>query len=205
MLFLLLFFLLFARDWLRFHWALRSMRQDRLAGILKWKSTKQDIKGNDQLQTVTTRLRLIGSLSTFIPPTIAGPSNRTASKRCAHFVHLDIQMPAMYFFRWSCEWKNWQAQIFEKQLKRKNYIMKKKALKTKKRKNTGECEDTGCCPEDLPRAMNDREEWRERVRDIRATSAIWWWWWWWYIYIYILNLFMTVRTFTIIIIIIMSY
>ena len=34
------------------------------------------------------------------------------------------------------------------------------------------CEDTGCCPEDLPRAMNDREEWRERVRDIRATSAI---------------------------------
>ena len=40
------------------------------------------------------------------------------------------------------------------------------------------CEDTGCCPEDLPRAMNDREEWRERVRDICATSAIWWWWWW---------------------------
>ena len=38
------------------------------------------------------------------------------------------------------------------------------------------CEDTGCCPEDLPRVMNDREEWRERVRDIRATSAIWWWW-----------------------------
>ena len=34
------------------------------------------------------------------------------------------------------------------------------------------CEDTGCCPEDLPRAMNDREEWRERVRDICATSAI---------------------------------
>ena len=41
-------------------------------------------------------------------------------------------------------------------------------------------EDTGCCPEDLPRAMNDREEWRERVRDIRATSATWWWWWWWW-------------------------
>ena len=33
------------------------------------------------------------------------------------------------------------------------------------------CEDTGCCPEDLPRAIKDREEWRERVRDIRATSA----------------------------------
>ena len=46
------------------------------------------------------------------------------------------------------------------------------------------CEDTGCCPEDLPRAMNDREEWRERVRDIRAASTIWWWWWWWW-YIYV--------------------
>ena len=46
------------------------------------------------------------------------------------------------------------------------------------------CEDTGCCPEDLPRAMNDREEWRERVRDIRAASTIWWWWWW-YMCVYI--------------------
>ena len=36
------------------------------------------------------------------------------------------------------------------------------------------CEDTGCCPEDFPRAINDREEWRERVRDIRATSVTWW-------------------------------
>ena len=33
------------------------------------------------------------------------------------------------------------------------------------------CEDTECCPEDLPEAMNDREKWRERVRDIRAGSA----------------------------------
>ena len=38
------------------------------------------------------------------------------------------------------------------------------------------CEDTGWCPEDLPGAMNDREEWRQRVRDIRATSTTWWWW-----------------------------
>ena len=45
------------------------------------------------------------------------------------------------------------------------------------------CEDTGCCPEDLPRAMNDREEWRERLRDIRAASTIWWWW-----YIYIISI-----------------
>ena len=41
------------------------------------------------------------------------------------------------------------------------------------------CEETGFCPEDLPGAMNDREKWRERVRDIRATSTTWWWWWWW--------------------------
>ena len=51
-----------------------------------------------------------------------------------------------------------------------------------------QCEDTGCCPEDLPRAMNDREEWRERVMDIRATSTTWWWWWrWLHIYIYIIK------------------
>ena len=42
------------------------------------------------------------------------------------------------------------------------------------------CEDTGCSPEDLPEAMNDREKWRERVRDIRVSSTTWWWWW--YIY-----------------------
>ncbi len=29
------------------------------------------------------------------------------------------------------------------------------------------CEDTGCSPEDLPEAMNDREKRRERFRDIR--------------------------------------
>ena len=39
------------------------------------------------------------------------------------------------------------------------------------------CEGTGCSPEDLPEAMNNREEWRERVRDIRAGSTTWWWWW----------------------------
>ena len=40
------------------------------------------------------------------------------------------------------------------------------------------CEDTGCSLEDLPKAMNDREVWRERVRDIRASGTTWWWWWW---------------------------
>ena len=46
------------------------------------------------------------------------------------------------------------------------------------------CEDTGCSLEDLPEAMNDRENLRERVRDIRACGMTWWWWWW---YIYILS------------------
>ena len=40
------------------------------------------------------------------------------------------------------------------------------------------CEDTGCNPEELPEAMNDREKWRERVRDIRASGTTWWLWWW---------------------------
>ena len=31
-------------------------------------------------------------------------------------------------------------------------------------------EDTGCRHEDLPKATNDREGWRERVRDIRASG-----------------------------------
>ena len=44
------------------------------------------------------------------------------------------------------------------------------------------CENTGCSPEDLPEAMNDRKKWRERVRDIRASGTTRWWW---YIYIYI--------------------
>ena len=33
------------------------------------------------------------------------------------------------------------------------------------------CEDMGCSPEDLPQAMNDREKWRERVRDICASGT----------------------------------
>ena len=40
------------------------------------------------------------------------------------------------------------------------------------------CDDTGCNPEDLPEAMNDREKWRERVRDIRAGGTTWWREWW---------------------------
>ena len=32
-------------------------------------------------------------------------------------------------------------------------------------------EDIGCSPEGVPEAMNDREKWRERVRDIRASGT----------------------------------
>ena len=32
------------------------------------------------------------------------------------------------------------------------------------------CGDTGCSPEDLPDAKNDREKWRERIRDICACG-----------------------------------
>ena len=35
------------------------------------------------------------------------------------------------------------------------------------------CEDMGCGPEDLPEAMNDREKWLERVRDICACGTTW--------------------------------
>ena len=38
-------------------------------------------------------------------------------------------------------------------------------------------EDTEYRPEDLPEAMNDMEEWRERVRDICAGGTTWRWWW----------------------------
>ena len=41
------------------------------------------------------------------------------------------------------------------------------------------CEESGCSAEDLPEVMNDREKWRERVRDIRCCGTTW------YIYIYI--------------------
>ena len=36
--------------------------------------------------------------------------------------------------------------------------------------------DTGCSPEDLPKAIDNREVWWERVRNIRTNSATWWWW-----------------------------
>ena len=44
------------------------------------------------------------------------------------------------------------------------------------------CEDMECNHGDLPEAMNDREKWRERVRDIHAGGMTYWWWWWWWLF-----------------------
>ena len=49
------------------------------------------------------------------------------------------------------------------------------------------CDDTGCNPEELPEAMNDRETWRERVRYIRASRTTWWWWHLFEDYLYMLG------------------
>ena len=46
------------------------------------------------------------------------------------------------------------------------------------------CVDTGCNPEDLPEAMNDREKLRERLRDIRSGGMTWWWRWLWWLLFY---------------------
>ena len=35
------------------------------------------------------------------------------------------------------------------------------------------CADTGCSLEDLPGAMDDRDGWRERAREIRADGTTW--------------------------------
>ena len=39
------------------------------------------------------------------------------------------------------------------------------------------CADTGCSLEDLSGAMDDRDSWWVRVREIHASSTTWWWWW----------------------------
>ena len=40
------------------------------------------------------------------------------------------------------------------------------------------CADIGCSFEDLPGAIDDKDGWWERVREIHAGSLTWWWWWW---------------------------
>ena len=44
--------------------------------------------------------------------------------------------------------------------------------------------DTGCSLEDLSGTMDDRDGWRERAREIRASTVTRWWWepelfYWW--------------------------
>ena len=39
------------------------------------------------------------------------------------------------------------------------------------------CADTGYSLGYLPGAMDDRDGWWERVREIRIGSVTWWWWW----------------------------
>ena len=36
------------------------------------------------------------------------------------------------------------------------------------------CTDTGCSMEDLSEAMDHKDEWRERVREIRVSCMTWW-------------------------------
>ena len=38
------------------------------------------------------------------------------------------------------------------------------------------CADTGCSLENLPGAQDDKDGWRQRVREIRADGLAWWWW-----------------------------
>ena len=40
------------------------------------------------------------------------------------------------------------------------------------------CSDTGYSLEDIPGAMDDRDWWQERAREIRGGGVTWWWWWW---------------------------
>ena len=40
------------------------------------------------------------------------------------------------------------------------------------------CVGTGCSLEDIPGAIDDREGWWERIREICVGSVTWWWWWW---------------------------
>ena len=53
------------------------------------------------------------------------------------------------------------------------------------------CADTRCSLEDLLGVIDDRDGWRERVREIHAGSVSWWWWWWWYIRIIFQPIYLT--------------
>ena len=42
------------------------------------------------------------------------------------------------------------------------------------------CAATGCSLEDPLGVMDDRDGWKERLREICASSVPWWWGWWWF-------------------------
>ena len=42
--------------------------------------------------------------------------------------------------------------------------------------------DAGCILEDLLKAMDNRDKWWGRIREIRVRGTAWWWWWWWWWY-----------------------
>ena len=42
------------------------------------------------------------------------------------------------------------------------------------------CANRGCSLKDLQGAIDDKDGWWVRVREIRAGSVTCWWWWWWY-------------------------
>ena len=41
------------------------------------------------------------------------------------------------------------------------------------------CVDTGCCLENLSRAIVNMDRRRKRFRGVHAVSKPWWWWGWW--------------------------
>ena len=80
----------------------------------------------------------------------------------------------------------WTAMIGYRSYGNQTWPIKWNAVSSRQRAKAGRtartyiqqlCEDTVCSPEELPEAMNDKEKWWERVRDIRASGTTWWWWW----------------------------
>ena len=61
--------------------------------------------------------------------------------------------------------KSWR-QHPTKQLVYSHLPLVTKTIKIRRTRHAGHC----CSPEDLPETMDDREGWRDRVRDIRADS-----------------------------------
>ena len=70
-------------------------------------------------------------------------------------------------------WRNWDELISDILLRTPSHGQAK-AGKPARTYIQQLCADTGCSLEDLSEAMDDRDGWRERVRDIYADSVTWW-------------------------------